>query len=93
MKFELKGFDVTYSKEKHTAIVSKDENAVMGVDFDEDTDIFNIVAGVALMMVFDGLLTEEDIEDVMEACGIPMENAREELQRMRKSKRKIHIAS
>ena len=65
----------------------------MGVDFDEDTDIFNIVAGVALMMVFDGLLTEEDIEDVMEACGIPMENAREELQRMRKSKRRIHIVS
>ena len=93
MKFELKGFDVTYSKEKHTAIVSKDENAVLGVDFDEDTDIFNIVAGVALMMVFDGLLTEEDIEDVMEACGIPMENAREELQRMRKSKHRIHIAS
>ena len=62
MKFELKGFDVTYSKEKHTAIVSKDENAVMGVDFDEDTDIFNIVAGVALMMAFDGLLSEEDIK-------------------------------
>lgn len=93
MKFELKGFDVTYSKEEHTATVSKDEYEVMMVAFDEDPDIFNIVGGVALMMVFDGLLTEEDIEDVMEACGIPMENVREELQRMRKSKRRIHIAS
>ena len=93
MKFELKGFDVTYSKEERTATVSKDEYKVMMVVFDEDQDIFNIVGGVALMMVFDGLLTEEDIDDVMEACGMPMENVREELQRMRKSKRRIHIAS
>ena len=93
MKFELNGYDVVFNRDKLMATVYKDEHKVMIVDFDENTSIYNIVGGVALMMAFDGLLSEEDIEDVMETCGIPMENAREELRLMRESKRRIHIAS
>ena len=83
MKFELNSYDVVFNRDKLMATVYKDERKVMIVDFDEDTSIYNIVGGVALMMAFDGLLSEEDIEDVIEICGIPMENAREELKLMR----------
>ncbi len=93
MKFELKEFDVTYSKDKLVATVCKDEHKVMIINFNEDTNIFNIVSDVALMMVFAELLTEEDIEDVMEVCGIPMENAREELRGMRESMQRAYMAS
>lgn len=93
MKFELKGFDVTYSRDKLMATVYKDEHKVMIVDFKEDTSIYNIVSGIAKLMVFSELLSEDDIKDTMEVCGIPMDNVREELRRMRESMERAFIVS
>lgn len=93
MKFEIKDYDVSYNKDNHDAIVYKDGHEVLMVGFHEDASIYSIVSGVAKFLVFAEFLSEDDIKDVMEICGIPMENAREELRRMRESKSRIHIAS
>lgn len=91
MKFELKGYDVTYDKEKSEAVVYKDDYKVMQVGFDAETGIYDIVGGVAVCMVHNKLLAEEDIEDVIDACGMSMDAVREVLQEMRASKRRIFL--
>lgn len=83
MKFEIKGYDVNYSKDNGTAMVSMDGEEVMGVHFEESAGLYDIVSGVAICMVSDSLLAEDDIKDLMKACGIPMENARAEIKRLK----------
>lgn len=83
MRFEIKGYDVNYSKDNGNAMVSRDGEEVMGVHFEDRAGLYDIVGGVAICMVSDNLLSEDDIKDVMEACGIPMENARAEIKRLR----------
>ena len=92
MKFEIKGYDVDYSKDNGTAMVSLDGEEVMGVHFEENAGLYDIVGGVAICMVSDSLLSEEDIEDVMEACGIPMDNARDEIKRLKKISGSIPVS-
>ncbi len=83
MRFELKDYEVEYNKDKQEAVVYKDEIEMISVGFKKPENIFEIVAGVAICMVHNGLLKIEDIADVMDVCGIPLDAAKEEVNNIR----------
>ncbi len=92
MQFEIKGYDVSYSKDSGNAMVSRDGEEVMGVHFEDRAGLYDIVGGVAICMVSDGLLSEDDIKDIMKACGIPMDNARKEIKRLKQASGSIPVS-
>ena len=92
MRFEIKGYDVNYSKDNGNAMVSRDGEEVMGVHFEDRVGIYDVVGGVAICMVSDNLLSEDDIKDVMEACGIPMDNVRKEIKRLKENSGNIPLS-
>ena len=93
MRFELKGYDITHDKETCDAIVYKDDYEVMQIGFDPNASIFDIVSGVAICMVHNKLLEANDIEDVIEACGMSMEAVRELLREMTASMHRVYFDS
>ena len=93
MRFELKDYDITYDKETCDAIVYKDDHEVMQIGFDPDAGIYDIVSGAAICMVHSKLLETEDIEDVIDACGMSMEAVRELLQKMTASMQRVYFDS
>lgn len=85
MRFEIKDYDITFRKDDNSAIVSKDGEKVMCVDFDENAGLYDIVSGVAICMAGTRLLSEDDITDILDNCGISVEKAREYIQGFREA--------
>ena len=68
MTFELKGYDVTYTRDDQTARIYNDGERVLEAKIVGKLNIFEVVRSVALYMVTSELLTEEDISDVLKLC-------------------------
>ena len=68
MTFELKGYDVTYTRDDQTARIYNDGERVLEAKIVGKLNIFEVVRSVALYMVTSELLTEEDIYDVLKLC-------------------------
>ena len=86
MKFELKGYDVTYNKEDQSASIYLDGKEVLWTRFNyAPGGIFQIIGGIAICMVQFELLKEEDIAEVMRICRLPMELVRNETNDFRKT--------
>ena len=68
MTFELKGYDITYSRDDQTARIYNDGKSILEARFVGKMNIFEVVRTVAQFMVSKELLTEDDISDVLRLC-------------------------
>jgi hypothetical protein len=68
MTFELKGYDITYSRDNQTARIYNDGKSILEARFVGKMNIFEVVRTVAQFMVSKELITEDDISDVLRLC-------------------------
>ena len=68
MTFELKGYDITYSRDDQMARIYNDGKSILEARFVGKMNIFEVVRTVAQFMVSKELLTEDDISDVLRLC-------------------------